>query len=81
MAPWDEPARRMVSQEYHLDDSVKSPRYYQLNAINRTLEQASILFLGDLSSILVYTISNSLYTGASLKRTMNSQGCDHVADG
>ena len=35
---FDEPARRVISQDYHLDESGKAPRYYQLNAINRTLE-------------------------------------------
>ncbi|MCW8907324.1 MAG: DEAD/DEAH box helicase family protein, partial [Sedimenticola sp.] len=32
------PARELVAQEYHLDGSGKAPRYYQLNAINRTVE-------------------------------------------
>jgi len=35
---FDAPARKVVSQDYHLDESGKSPRYYQLTAINRTLE-------------------------------------------
>ncbi|MEQ8242574.1 EcoAI/FtnUII family type I restriction enzme subunit R [Fulvivirga sp.] len=30
--------RAIVEQEYHLDDSGMSPRYYQQNAINRTVE-------------------------------------------
>lgn len=31
-------ARKVVEQDYHLDSSGKSPRYYQLNAINRVIE-------------------------------------------
>jgi type I restriction enzyme, R subunit len=31
-------ARAIVEQEYHKDDSDMSPRYYQQNAINRTIE-------------------------------------------
>jgi type I restriction enzyme, R subunit len=31
-------ARAIVEQEYHKDDSGMSPRYYQQNAINRTIE-------------------------------------------
>ncbi|WP_275100334.1 EcoAI/FtnUII family type I restriction enzme subunit R [Sedimenticola hydrogenitrophicus] len=34
----EQPARELVAQEYHLDGSGKAPRYYQLNAINRTVE-------------------------------------------
>lgn len=34
----DEPGRRLVSQDYFDDGSGKCPRYYQLVAINRTLE-------------------------------------------
>lgn len=33
-----EPAVKLVTQDYHDDGSGKAPRYYQLNAINRTLE-------------------------------------------
>ncbi len=32
------PAQTLVAQDYHADGSGKSPRYYQLNAINRTIE-------------------------------------------
>ena len=35
---FDEKAKPIVEQDYHLDDSGKAPRYYQLNAINRTIE-------------------------------------------
>jgi type I restriction enzyme, R subunit len=31
-------SRSVVEQDYHSDGSGKSPRYYQLNAINRTIE-------------------------------------------
>ena len=31
-------AEAIVTQDYHLDSSGKAPRYYQLNAINRTLD-------------------------------------------
>jgi type I restriction enzyme R subunit len=31
-------ARALVAQDYYFDGSGKSPRYYQLNAINRTIE-------------------------------------------
>lgn len=34
----DEHQRGIVEQDYHFDDSGKSPRYYQLNAINKTIE-------------------------------------------
>jgi type I restriction enzyme R subunit len=34
----DEPGRGLVSQDYYDDGSGKTPRYYQLTAINRTLE-------------------------------------------
>jgi len=34
----DQPAVNVVSQDYHSDGSGKTPRYYQLNAINRTIE-------------------------------------------
>lgn len=34
----DDPALRIVTQDYYSDGGVKSPRYYQVNAINRTLE-------------------------------------------
>jgi type I restriction enzyme R subunit len=32
------PARNLIAQDYYIDGSGKSPRYYQLNAINRTIE-------------------------------------------
>ena len=35
---FDQQARAIVEQDYHVDDSGKTPRYYQLQAINRTLE-------------------------------------------
>lgn len=31
-------AKQLVAQDYYFDGSGKSPRYYQLNAINRTIE-------------------------------------------
>ena len=31
-------SRAIVEQEYHKDDSDMSPRYYQQNAINRTID-------------------------------------------
>jgi len=31
-------AKEIVSQDYYLDDSDKTPRYYQQNAVNRTVE-------------------------------------------
>ncbi len=34
----DESAQTIAAQDYYLDSSGKSPRYYQLNAINRTIE-------------------------------------------
>ena len=34
----DPTAERIVTQRYHEDGSGKAPRYYQLNAINRTVE-------------------------------------------
>ncbi len=34
----DNKPREVVEQDYHLDESGMSPRYYQQNAINRTLE-------------------------------------------
>lgn len=34
----DEPGSKLVSQDYYDDGSDKAPRYYQLTAINRTLE-------------------------------------------
>jgi len=34
----DQPGRELVSQDYYDDGSGKAPRYYQLVAINRTLE-------------------------------------------
>ena len=34
----EQPAQELVSQDYYFDGSGKSPRYYQLNAINRTIE-------------------------------------------
>lgn len=34
----DEKAKPVVLQDYHADTSGKEPRYYQLNAINRTIE-------------------------------------------
>ncbi len=33
-----EPAKKVVTQEYHVDENGMSPRYYQQNAINRTVE-------------------------------------------
>ena len=35
---FSEAGRSVVEQEFHSDGSGKSPRYYQLNAINRTIE-------------------------------------------
>ncbi|MDB4521970.1 DEAD/DEAH box helicase family protein [Gammaproteobacteria bacterium] len=35
---FDAPAEHIVSQDYYIDSSGKKPRYYQLNAINRTVE-------------------------------------------
>jgi type I restriction enzyme R subunit len=32
------PAQELVAQDYYFDGSGKAPRYYQLNAINRTIE-------------------------------------------
>ncbi|MBF0417082.1 MAG: DEAD/DEAH box helicase family protein [Magnetococcales bacterium] len=34
----DDAAQEIVAQDYYVDGSGKSPRYYQLNAINRTME-------------------------------------------
>lgn len=34
----DEPASEIVTQDFYSDGSGKAPRYYQLNAINRTVE-------------------------------------------
>lgn len=34
----EQPAQELVAQDYYFDGSGKSPRYYQLNAINRTIE-------------------------------------------
>ncbi|MBF0383463.1 MAG: DEAD/DEAH box helicase family protein [Magnetococcales bacterium] len=34
----DEPASSIITQDYYTDGSGKTPRYYQLNAINRTIE-------------------------------------------
>ncbi|GGZ17204.1 hypothetical protein GCM10007049_07010 [Echinicola pacifica] len=34
----DPEKRKIVEQEYHLDESGMSPRYYQANAVNRTVE-------------------------------------------
>ncbi|MBB3695956.1 DEAD/DEAH box helicase family protein [Flammeovirga yaeyamensis] len=34
----DESAKKVVEQEYYIDESGMTPRYYQQNAINRTLE-------------------------------------------
>lgn len=34
----DETASEVVTQDYYVDGSGKTPRYYQLNAINRTIE-------------------------------------------
>ena len=33
-----EPTRAVVEQDFHSDSSGKAPRYYQLNAVNRTIE-------------------------------------------
>jgi type I restriction enzyme, R subunit len=35
---FDRQARAILEQDYHVDDSGKTPRYYQLQAINLTLE-------------------------------------------
>ncbi|BBO72694.1 DEAD/DEAH box helicase [Desulfosarcina widdelii] len=37
----DDSADRVIQQEYHDDGSGRTPRYYQLNAINRTIEAIS----------------------------------------
>ena len=34
----DQKAEQVVLQDYHVDINAKKPRYYQLNAINRTIE-------------------------------------------
>mgnify|MGYP003646063379 CR=1 FL=1 len=34
----NEAAKKIVTQDYHSDGTNRAPRYYQLNAINRTLE-------------------------------------------
>ena len=38
----DEPGQQLVAQNYHIDASGKTPRYYQLNAINRTIEAIAL---------------------------------------
>ncbi|MBD2499544.1 hypothetical protein H6G83_02740 [Anabaena azotica FACHB-119] len=40
----DNPQQAIITQEYYDDSSGKVPRYYQVNAINRTVE-ASIQLL------------------------------------
>jgi len=35
---WDKEQLPLISQDFHSDGSGKTPRYYQLNAINRTIE-------------------------------------------
>ena len=35
---YDEPSKQIVTQDYYFDGSGKAPRYYQLNAINKTLD-------------------------------------------
>lgn len=34
----EDAGRQLVEQDFHIDNSGKTPRYYQLNAINRTIE-------------------------------------------
>jgi type I restriction enzyme, R subunit len=34
----EDPTEKLVTQPYHLDSSGKEPRYYQIDAINRTIE-------------------------------------------
>lgn len=35
---WDKEQLPLITQDYHSDGSGKTPRYYQLNAINRTID-------------------------------------------
>lgn len=35
---FDDSKRHIVTQDYYIDTGIKQPRYYQLNAINRTIE-------------------------------------------
>lgn len=37
----DDVDNKIINQDYHTDFTLKSPRYYQLNAINRTIEAIS----------------------------------------
>jgi len=37
----DEKKEQIISRDYYIDDLGKAPRYYQLNAINRTIEAIS----------------------------------------
>lgn len=61
-----EQARDIVSQDYHLNDSGMAPRYYQQNAINRTIEaiardQQRILLVMATGTGKTYTAFNIIW--------------------
>jgi len=58
--------KQLVEQDYPMDDSGKSPRYYQLNAINRTMEaiargQQRILLVMATGTGKTYTAFNIIW--------------------
>ncbi|MCR9062887.1 MAG: DEAD/DEAH box helicase family protein [Cytophagales bacterium] len=60
------PVRRIIEQEYYVEDSGKSPRYYQQNAINRTVEaiakdQKKILLVMATGTGKTYTAFNIIW--------------------
>ena len=73
-----EEKQHIVEQEYHFDDSGMSPRYYQQNAINRTLEaiaggQQRILLVMATGTGKTYTAFNiiwRLWKGGIKKRIL-----------
>ena len=72
------PAKQIVEQDYYLEESDKSPRYYQQNAINRTIEaiakgQNRILLVMATGTGKTYTAFNiiwRLWKGGIKKRIL-----------
>ncbi len=59
-------ARKIVEQDYHIDDSGMAPRYYQQNAVNRTIEaiakgQTRILLVMATGTGKTYTAFNIIW--------------------
>ncbi len=74
----DEKKEKVITQDYYIDDIRKTPRYYQLNAINRTIEAIAggqdrlllVMATGTGKTYTAFQIIWRLWKGGTKKRIL-----------